>query len=77
MTTFTTEDREAMEKGSANKLADLIELCGDGGYNRDAATMLRKQQEEIEYWKRAFERSMTLNDQVRYLESKVYGGNTK
>ena len=33
---------------NANELADLIGLCGDGGYNQDAATMLRQQQTEIE-----------------------------
>ena len=32
---------------NANELADLIGLCGDGGYNQDAATMLRQQQAEI------------------------------
>ena len=43
---------------NANELADLIGLCGDGGYNQDAATMLRQQQEEIEYWKEMFEKAM-------------------
>ena len=33
---------------NAHELADLIGLCGDGGYNQDAATMLRQQQAEIE-----------------------------
>ena len=33
---------------TANDLADLIGMCGDGGYNQDAATMLRQQQAEIE-----------------------------
>ena len=33
---------------NANELADLIGLCGDGGYNQDAANMLRQQQAEIE-----------------------------
>jgi hypothetical protein len=33
---------------NANELADLIGLCGDGGYNQDAATMLRQQQEQID-----------------------------
>ena len=33
---------------NANELADLIGLCGDGGYNQDAATILRQQQAEIE-----------------------------
>ena len=33
---------------NAYELADLIGMCGDGGYNQDAATMLRQQQNEIE-----------------------------
>ena len=33
---------------NANELADLIGLCGDGGYNQDAANMLRQQQEQID-----------------------------
>ena len=33
---------------NANELADLIGMCGDGGYNQDAATMLRQQQAVIE-----------------------------
>ena len=37
---------------NANELADLIGLCGDGGYNQDAATMLRQQQAEIEALKK-------------------------
>ena len=32
---------------NANELADLIGLCGDGGYNQDAATMLRQQADLI------------------------------
>ena len=43
---------------NANELADLIALCGDGGYNQDAATLIRQQQEEIEYWKEMFEKAM-------------------
>ena len=35
-------------KMTASELADLIGMCGDGGYNQDAATMLRQQQAEIE-----------------------------
>ena len=38
---------------------------------------IRKQAEEIEYWKSAFERAMTLYDQVKHLEAQVYGGTTK
>ena len=33
---------------TANELADLIGMCGDGGYNQDAAKMLRQQQVEID-----------------------------
>lgn len=32
---------------NAHELADLIGLCGDGGYNQDAATMLRAQADLI------------------------------
>jgi hypothetical protein len=32
---------------NANELSDAIQYCGDGGYNLDAATMLRQQQTEI------------------------------
>ena len=38
---------------NAYELADLIGLCGDGGYNQDAAKMLRQQQNEIEDLKSA------------------------
>ena len=33
---------------NANELADLIGMCGDGGYNQDAAKMLRQQKVEID-----------------------------
>ena len=33
---------------NAYELANLIGMCGDGGYNQDAATMLRQQQAVIE-----------------------------
>jgi len=36
---------------NANELADLIGLCGDGGYNQDAATMLRQQQAKIDTYR--------------------------
>ena len=62
---------------NANELADAIRYCGDSGYNLDASMMIRKQADEIEYWKRAFERAMTLNDQIKHLEAQVYGGTTK
>ena len=62
---------------NANELAELIESCTTDPLHKQAATMLRKQQEEIEYWKSAFERSMILYDQVKHLEAQVYGGTTK
>jgi len=37
---------------NANELADAIQYCGDGGYNLDAATMLRQQHSEIEALKK-------------------------
>ena len=33
---------------NANELADLIGMCGDGGYNQDAAAMLRQQAKELD-----------------------------
>ena len=63
---------------NANELADKLEQGHwEGGTKEQFATMLRKQAEEIEYWKSAFERAMTLNDQVKYLQAQVYGGATK
>ena len=32
---------------NAYELADLIGFCGDGGYNQDAANMLRQQEDRI------------------------------
>ena len=46
---------------NANELADLIGLCGDGGYNQDAANMLRQQQTEIE----------ALNQRIEYMREKA------
>jgi hypothetical protein len=42
----------------ARKLADAIEKSSHNGYNLDAAKMLRKQADEIEYWKEMFEKAM-------------------
>jgi len=65
---------------NANELADDLEnWFGDAGFDEHVA-MLRtipKLQEEIEYWKSAFERAMSLYDQVKHLEAQVYGGTTK
>ena len=44
---------------NANELADLIGMCGDGGYNQDAATMLCQQQAEIDKLK-----NLLLNNQI-------------
>jgi hypothetical protein len=66
---------------NANELINKLEDAGMEQKHYDtmqqAATMLRKQQEEIEYWKEKFDKAMALNDQVKYLEAQVYGGSTK
>jgi hypothetical protein len=65
---------------NANELADELQACftkTDWEYVNECAAMLRKQQEEIEYWKEKFDKAMALNDQVKYLEAQVYGGSTK
>jgi hypothetical protein len=49
---------------NANELAGALENMTIGWFDdltlNQSATMLRKQQEEIEYWKAAFERAMEL-----------------
>jgi hypothetical protein len=63
---------------NALELADKLEQGHwEGGTREQTAAILRKQAEEVEYWKSAFERAMTLYDQVKYLEAQVYGGTTK
>jgi len=65
---------------NANEMADLMVLFDSGRvyeHSVEIAAMLRKQQEEIEYWKEKFDKAMALNDQVKYLEAQVYGGSTK
>lgn len=64
MTTFTSEDRKSAEKSmNLLELAMELEDCGqffeDGLYTK-ASAMLRKQAEEIEYWKEKFEKAMEL-----------------
>jgi hypothetical protein len=49
---------------NANELADLIGMCGDGGYNQDAAKMLRQQQAEIEALKMGFANSGTHDSEL-------------
>ena len=53
---------------NALELADLIGLCGDGGYNQDAATMLRQQQAEIELLK---DKLMLAKQSLQIVESWV------
>jgi hypothetical protein len=46
---------------NANEMADLLVLFDSGRvyeHSQEIATMLRKQQEEIEYWKEMFEKAM-------------------
>jgi hypothetical protein len=44
---------------NAYELADKLEQGHwEGGTREQSATMLRKQQEEIEYWKEMFEKAM-------------------
>jgi hypothetical protein len=48
---------------NANELADKLEQGHwEGGTREQAATMLRKQAEEIEYWKDKFEKSMAMQE---------------
>jgi uncharacterized protein (UPF0216 family) len=46
---------------NAYELADLIGLCGDGGYNQDAANMLRHQADYIKHLEDGLEASLALN----------------
>ena len=54
---------------NANELADALQET-EPYYSTDykifdqVATMLRKQAEEIEYWKEKFEKAMQLNDKA-------------
>jgi hypothetical protein len=56
---------------NANELADLIGMCGDGGYNQDAAKMLRQQQAEIEALK------LQLHTTLTNRELRTYDGELK
>jgi hypothetical protein len=64
---------------NANELAIYLEDITDSEESpyRQAATMLRQQQEEIEYWKSAFGKAIALTEHMRHLEAQVYGGTTK
>jgi uncharacterized phage infection (PIP) family protein YhgE len=65
---------------NAYELADLIGLCGDGGYNQDAATMLRQQQAEIDALKKYIAESNALDKKLHESIQKaneVWGKATK
>jgi hypothetical protein len=66
---------------NANELINKLEDAGMEQKHYDtmqqAATMLRKQAKEIEYWKEMFEKAMSVNEQIKHLEAQVYGGTTK
>ena len=46
-------------------------------YEQPLEEIIRKQAREIEYWKEMFEKAMSANEHIRYLETQVYGGTTK
>jgi len=52
---------------NALELADELEKY-KGIATRDAATMLRKQAEEIEYWKQMFEKAMKTQESDKHWE---------
>ena len=61
---------------NANELADAIQYCGDGGYNIDAATMLRQQakcieelEKENENWKQTYIKTDAKNVELELLIS--------
>jgi hypothetical protein len=56
---------------NALELADDLQACftkADWQYVDDAANMLRKQQEEIEYWKEMFEKAMKTQESDKHWE---------
>jgi hypothetical protein len=61
---------------TVNQLADELDdmLKAVGLMDNRVPTMLRKQAEEIEYWKEMFEKAMGYS---KHLEAQVYGGTTK
>jgi hypothetical protein len=63
---------------NAFELADkVISLEPKREHLIDAAIMLQRQAQEIEYWKDAFSKAMALTEHMKHLESQVYGGTTK
>ena len=61
---YSSNTKKGTREMNANELADwLIAFTQDVAdyeekWIKDSATMLRKQQEEIEYWKEMFEKAM-------------------
>jgi len=47
---------------NANDLADRLEEFYKGTHIQKAAETLRKQQEEIDYWREKFEKSMEMQE---------------
>ena len=50
---------------NANELANELQACftkADWGYVDECAIMLRKQAEEIEYWKEKFNKAMEIQE---------------
>jgi len=50
---------------NANELADYLDKCVVGNDNdvyKQAVNMLRKQQEEIKYWKEKFNKAMEIQE---------------
>ncbi len=54
---------------NAYELADLIGLCGDGGYNQDAANMLRQQADRIAKYEQVLQ--SIANEQVELSHDKI------
>jgi hypothetical protein len=56
---------------NANEMADLMILFDSGRiyeHAEEIANMLRKQQEEIEYWKEMFEKAMKTQELDKHWE---------
>ena len=58
------------KQSSAYELADLIGLCGDGGYNQDAANMLRQQADRIAELEKEIEECWCGGHSYAYLRAK-------
>ncbi len=59
---------------TANELADLIGMCGDGGYNQDAAAMLRQQADRIGVLEANHKIQLNINEKaLQYIEQLEQG----